>query len=207
MGRVTAQATRVFDHRTGRVTARPQIGRKQSVETGRPGLAVLSVIAFMLILVFPSMTLAVEEKDIVLSESGIHYPGGFDVNTVGDVQGNASGIHVSERGPVRFQVSTGRDTFTVLASPPWYWQDIGGNTIEGKRVQVRGSKTLGKDGNLYIIAQDVRIIDSGKILTFRDESGFPHWRGGQMGGRGGFGSPMRGDGAGRGAGAGGRGRR
>jgi hypothetical protein len=162
----------------------------------------------MLILVFPSMTLAANEKDIVLSESGIHYPGGFDVNTVGDVQGKASGIHVPERGPVRFQVSTGRETFTVLASPPWYWQDIGGNTVEGKRVQVRGSKTLGKDGNLYIIAQDVRIIDSGKTLTFRDEGGFPHWRGGPMGGgRGGFGSPMRGDGAGRGAGAGGRGRR
>jgi len=207
MGRVTAQATRVFVHRTGQVTARPRIGRKQSFETGRAVLAVLSVIAFILILVFPSMTIATDEKDIVLSESGIHYPGGFDVNTVGDVQGKASGIHVPERGPVRFQVSTGRDTFTVIASPPWYWQDIGGNTIEGKRVQVRGSKTLGKDGNLYIIAQDVRIIDSGKILTFRDEGGFPHWRGGPMGGRGGIGSPMRGDGAGRGAGAGGRGRR
>jgi hypothetical protein len=162
----------------------------------------------MFILVFPSVTPAANENEGVLPGSGIHYPGGFDVNTVGDVQGKVSGIHVPEKGPVQFHVLTGRETFIVLASPPWYWQDLGGNTIEGKRVKVRGSKTLGKDGNLYIIAQEVRIIDSGKTLSFRDEGGFPFWRSGSAGGgRGGFGSPMRGDGAGRGAGSGGHGRR
>jgi len=60
-----------------------------------------------------------------------------------------------------------------------------------------------------MIAQEVRILNSGKTLSFRDDDGFPAWRGGGQlgGGKGGFGSPMRGDGAGRGAGAGGRGRR
>lgn len=162
----------------------------------------------MLIIVLPSITQAANEEGLVLPESGIHYPGGFDVNTVGDVQGKVSSIHVPERGPVRFYVSTGRETFTVLASPPWYWQDMGGNMIEGKRVHIHGSKTLGKDGNLYIIAQEIRIIDSGTTLAFRDEDGLPYWRSGSVGGgRGGFGSPMRGDGAGRGAGGGGRGKR
>jgi hypothetical protein len=74
---------------------------------------------------------------------------------------------------------------------------------------VSGSKTLGKDGNLYLIAQEVRVLQSNKVLVFRGEDGSPSWRGGGLPGqgRGGFGSPMRGDGAGHGMGAGGRGRR
>lgn len=173
------------------------------------GLIALPLLTLLLALALPFIALAAEETDVVLPGSGIHYPGGFDLNTVGIVQGKASEIHVPESGPVQFRVFTGRETFTVLASPSWYWSDLKGNTIDGMVVQVRGSKSLGIDGNLYIIAQEVRVLSSGKTLSFRDDSGFPSWRGaGQPGGgRSGFGSPMRGDGAGRGSGAGGRGRR
>lgn len=146
---------------------------------------------------------------MVLPESGIHYPGGFDVNTVGVIRGKASDVTFPESGPVRFRVSAGRDVYTVLASPPWYWKDVKGDMVNGADVQVRGSKTLGKDGSLYLIAQEVRIPASNKVFVFRGEDGVPSWRGGALpgSGRGGFGSPMRGDGAGQGMGAGGRGRR
>jgi hypothetical protein len=208
MGRVTVQATRVFVPWTARVTARPRTGNKQA-GSGRTVLAVLPFLALLLIFATPLHAMAANEKDLVLPGSGIYYPGGFDMNTVGIVQGKVYGIHVPESGPVQFLVATGRETFTVLAAPFWFWSDLKGNAIEGMDVQVRGSKSLGRDGKLYMIAQEVRILSSGKTLSFRDDDGFPSWHGGEQpgGGKGGFGSPMRGDGAGRGAGAGGRGRR
>ncbi len=186
----------------------PKTSNKRS-RSGRAVLAVLPLLALLFTVVLPLNAMAADEKDIILSGSGIHYPGGFDLNTVGTVQGRAYGIYVPGSGPVQFQVSTGRETFTVLASPPWYWSDLKGDTIDGTEVQVRGSKSLGRDGQLYMIAQEVRVLSTGKTLSLRDDDGFPFWRGGRQpgGGKGGFGSPMRGDGAGRGAGAGGRGRR
>jgi len=160
-------------------------------------------------LLFLVGTAAADERGLVLPESGIHYPGGFDINTVGVIRGKASDIQIPESGPVRFRVASERDTYTVLASPPWYWNDLKGNQVDGMTVQVRGSKTLGKDGNLYLIAQEVLILPSNRVIVFRGEDGSPSWRGGGFSGerKGGFGSPMHGEGAGRGMGAGGRGRR
>jgi hypothetical protein len=173
------------------------------------GAAKAALPLLALFLVFAPAAFAAGERDTVLPESGIHYPGGFDVNTVGVIRGKASDVTVPESGPVRFRVDSGREVFTVLASPAWYWNDVKGSMVNGTDVQVRGSKTLGKDGNLYVVAQEVRIFPSNKVLVFRGEDGSPSWRGGGLPGegRGGFGSPMRGDGAGQGMGAGGRGRR
>jgi len=42
-----------------------------------------------------------QEKDTILSDSGIVYPGGYDLNTVGNIQGKVSGVVISESGPVR----------------------------------------------------------------------------------------------------------
>ncbi|OPY86248.1 MAG: hypothetical protein A4E72_01719 [Syntrophus sp. PtaU1.Bin208] len=167
--------------------------------------AVLLMLAFLFFIVSAVMA----DSGAVLPESGILYPDGFDVNTVGVIQGKASHIRVPKSGPVQFYVVTEREIFTVLASPSWYWNDLKGNSMEGMDVRVRGSKTLGRDGNLYLIAQEIRIIPLDKILIFRDADGSPFWRGSGLPGEGrrGFGSPLRGDGSGRGIGSGGRGRR
>jgi hypothetical protein len=149
-----------------------------------------------------------QEKDTTLEGSGIHYPGGFDPNTVGEVQGRAYGYAQPGSGPVRFRLDTGKETYTVLASPRWYWSDLGATISDGTEVWVRGSKSLGMDGNLYIVAQEVRLRPSGKLLVFRDENGYPLWKGPKMGpggSQGGFSSPQRGMGGG--AGGMGRGRR
>lgn len=184
-----------------------QTAERSAPSWGGAAKAVLPLLALFLILA--SAANAADERDVVLPESGIHYPGGFDVNTVGVIRGKASDVRIPDSGPVRFRVASGREAYTVLASPAWYWNDVKGNRIDGTDVQVRGSKTLGKDGNLYLIAQEVRLLNSNKVLVFRGEDGSPSWRGGMLpgDGRGGFGSPMRGDGAGHGMGAGGRGRR
>jgi hypothetical protein len=118
-----------------------------------------------------------EEKDGVLPESGIHYPGGFDPNTVGNVEGKVHGYFQPKRGPVRFQVVSGREAYIVLVSPAWYWKDLGAEISDGTQVRVQGSKSLGRDGKLYIIAQEIRILPSGRSMVFRGEDGFPLWKG------------------------------
>ncbi len=186
---------------------RPRTADRDSAGWGRA--AVWAVLPLLALLFALTPAIAANERDIVLPESGIHYPSGFDVNTVGVIQGTASDVLIPESGPVRFRVSAGREVFTVLASPPWYWKDLGGSMVNGADVQVRGSKTLGKDGSLYLIAQEVRILPANKVLVFRSDDGVPSWRSGGLRGaaRGGFGTSLRGGGGGHGMGGGGRGRR
>jgi len=141
-----------------------------------------------------------QEKDAILSDSGIVYPGGYDLNTVGDVQGKIAGIIIPESGPVRMTLIASQETYIVLTSPNWYWKDMKATVPDGTEVSVRGSKSVGKDGNLYIIAQEIRVIGSKQTLVFRNESGKALWSGGSQAGRtgiqgGGFGSSAGGSGS------------
>jgi len=148
------------------------------------------------------------EKEGELPESGILYPRGFDANTVGEVTGRVAGLVQPGGGPVRFQLTTEVETYTVLACPAWYWNDLAVAIPDGTEVRVKGSKTLGKDGNLYIIAEQIEVRSTGKTLVLRSDRGAPLWRGSRMGtmrGHGGAG-PSQG-GVGGGPGGRGRGRR
>jgi hypothetical protein len=150
---------------------------------------------------FQPRTSQAQEKDVVLPESGIHYPGGFDSNTVGIVQGRAYGYSQATGGPIHFRLDSGKETYRVLASPQWYWNDLGAKIPDGTEVRVRGSKSLGKDGNLYLIAQEMRLLSTGKTYAFRDDDGYPLWKGPRTGAQrstGGFGSPQKGIGGGTG---------
>ena len=151
-----------------------------------------------------------EDGDVVLQGSGVRYPGGFDPNTVGEVQGKAYGITQPQNGPVRFRLESGNDTYTVLAFSGWYWKDLNAQLPDGSNVVVRGSKTLGSDMQLYVVAQKIRLLDSGRSLVLRDGAGKPLWKGqagGASGTQGGFmgGSGSMGGGfGGMGGGMGGR---
>ncbi len=171
-------------------------------------LALMGGVFFFLIM---AGSLRAEEKDSIFGESGIHYPGGFDSNTVGEVQGKASHFTRPEKGPVYFQLTSGRENFTVLASPAWYWNDSHLKVSDGTEVVIRGSKSYGKDGRLYIIAQEIRLPATGQTVSLREPNGIPLWKGSGRssgGGSGGFGSSSGGRGGfGGGFGGGGRGRR
>jgi hypothetical protein len=176
------------------------------LKIGRTRLSV-PMLLFLLTAFLPTALEAAhaQEGDTVLEGSGINYPGGFDPNTVGEVRGKAYGLSVPERGPVRFRLETGKETYTVLASPKWFWKDLNAELPDGAEIRVRGSKTLGRDANLYIIAQKIRIGSSGRPMDLRDGGGFPLWKGPGTGGMGApGGSPMRG-GGGMGSGPGGMG--
>jgi hypothetical protein len=151
-----------------------------------------------------------EENDSVFGESGIHYPGGFDPNTAGTVQGKVSHFTRPAKGPVYFQLASGRESFTVLASPAWYWNDSQLKVSDGTEVVIWGSKSYGKDGRLYIVAQEIRLPATGQSVSFREPNGSPLWKGSgrsfgggsrgagsSSGGRGGFGGGFGGGGRGR----------
>ena len=194
--------------RIAKDTAPVRTGCLTILKIGRGRLLVLLLLFFLTAFLPPALeTAQAEERDAVLEGSGIHYPGGFDPNTVGEVRGKAYGLSVPERGPVRFRLETGKATYTVLASPKWFWKDLNAELPDGTEIRVRGSKTLGQDSNLYIIAQQIRIGSSDRPMELRNDGGVPLWKGpkaGGMGAPGGFGSPMRG-GGGMGSGPGGTG--
>jgi hypothetical protein len=186
--------------------------RRQTDKSSGRGLAgrrrramILALFALVLCLSQPFARLVAAAEDNLLQQSGIRYPEGYDVNTVGEVQGKAHSFMQPDKGPAYFTLSSRRDTYTVFLSPGWYWNDLKTTIRDGEELLVVGSKTLGKDGNLYIIAQEVRVAGSGKTLVLRGVDGSPLWRpfgAGSGGGQGGFGSP----GGGRGGSAGGAGR-
>jgi hypothetical protein len=179
--------------------------------SGAAGRALLPAAAILaLILSFPAATRAAD-SDTALAGSGIHYPGGFDPDTVGEVRGRVSGTSTPAEGPVVFRLATEKGVYNILTAPPWYWSDLRVDLPDGTEVRVRGSKTLGKDMALYVIAQEVSVLPSGKSWAFRDGNGSPLWkgRGGAAagGGMGGMSPMRRGGGFGGGSGSrGGRGR-
>lgn len=153
---------------------------------------------------------AAQDRDKFFQDIGIRYPDGFDVNTVGEIHGKVSDFFQPDQGPARFNLLTKKETYTVITAPKWYWNDLDGKVRDGDEVTVTGSKTLGKDGNLYIIAQEIKILSTEKLLVFRGRDGGPLWRGptgGSGGGSRGFGGPASGRGGfGGGVGGAGRGR-
>ena len=120
---------------------------------------------------------AAADDDTVLKPSGIRYPGGYDLNTVGQVQGTAYGYEQPKEGPVRFSLRSAKEEYRVILSPHWYWSDFNADMAEGEKVKVIGSKSLGKDSNLYIIAREIHIVATGKSLVLRNKNGRPLWRG------------------------------
>ncbi len=130
-------------------------------------------------------------QDPLLQASGIRYPEGFDVNTVGELRGAADQLAMPEEGPVRFRLLSQGDAYTVLASPRWFWGDLRVVLPEASDVIVRGSKTLGVDGKMYVIAQEIRIPATGKAFVLRDRRGGPLWTGSATSGGGASAGPRR----------------
>lgn len=135
-------------------------------------------IRMLIILFFSSagFTGTARAEEMVLPESGIRYPGGFDPNTVGEIRGKAFGFSFPERGPVSFKIASPKETYTVLASPLSTWTSDAREALkDGSEVRVLGSKTLGADGRLYLIAQEIENPQAGKRISIRSERGLPLW--------------------------------
>jgi len=118
-----------------------------------------------------------KEPEVVLPACGIRYPGGYDPNTVGVVEGRVASFSRPAQGPVSFRVESAEESFTVLAAPSWYWDEQKAALQNGDRVRVKGSKTMGADGSLYLVAQEITLPGSENPLILRDGAGKPRWSG------------------------------
>ena len=118
-----------------------------------------------------------KEPDITLPACGIRYPGGYDPNTVGVVEGRVASFVHPEQGPVSFRLEAAAETYTVFAAPAWFWEDRKIKLGNGDRVRVKGSKTMGADGNLYLVAQEITIAGAPNPVILRDIHGKPAWSG------------------------------
>ena len=116
---------------------------------------------------------AQEIRDQVLPGCGICYPGGYDANTVGDVHGVVTELQAPATGPVRFVVAGERERWIVLASPVWFWERARVRLVLGDSVAVNGSKTLGADGTLYLVAREIRTPNGAPVAIRRDRRGIP----------------------------------
>ena len=100
---------------------------------------------------------AQEQRDRLLPGCGICYPGGYDVNTVGDVRGDDPRPPGSRRRAGALRLAGERERWVVLACPVWFWDEHASCVVvPGDAVTVRGSKTLGADGSLYLVAREIR---------------------------------------------------
>ena len=124
---------------------------------------------------------AQENRDRVLPGCGICFPGGYDINTVGEVQGTVLELQTPVDGPVRLVVVGERERWVVLASPLWFWKSAGFPVAPGDTVTVPGSKTIGSDGTLYVIARELRVRGKGTSVILRDRRGTPLWNGSRHG--------------------------
>jgi hypothetical protein len=135
------------------------------------------------------------ELERVFEQSGIHFPGGFDLNTVGELNGRIAGLYrPSGNGPVIVNLETVWEKYAVVTCPPWYWDELKIKVSVGEAVQVIGSKSLGKDSNLYIIAQEIHFVGQGKTIILRSKAGTPLWDAhhGRNGSQNGSGNRVRG---------------
>lgn len=118
-----------------------------------------------------------KEPEVTLPACGIRYPGGYDPNTVGTVEGSVASLQRPEMGPVSFRLEAVGDAYTVLAAPTWYWEERKIKIENGDRVRVKGSKTMGEDGNLYLVVQQITVANANEPLILRDTQGKPVWSG------------------------------
>jgi hypothetical protein len=126
----------------------------------------------------PTVSVRAQEKEpeMTLPACGIRYPGGYDPNTVGVVEGRVASFGHPEQGPVSFRLEAAGETYIVFAAPAWFWEDRKIKIVNGDRVRVKGSKTMGADGNLYLVAQEIT-VGAVNTVTLRDIHGKPVWSG------------------------------
>ena len=145
--------------------------------------ATLCLVAIFMLSPTDAVRAQEQEPEVILPACEIRYPGGYDPNTVGVVEGRVASIGHPPQGPVPFRLEAAEEAYTVLTAPAWYWRVRELVIRDGDHVRVKGSKTMGADGNLYLVAQEITGAGAEKPVILRDALGKPAWSGYGHGGR------------------------
>jgi hypothetical protein len=108
---------------------------------------------------------------------------GYDANTELKLSGVVINISDNVRGPVIVRLKVKARIYDIHAGPRWFWDSVGSDIRVNTRVQVTGSKLIGRDGSLRIIGRNIKNLDTGRFIALRDESLTPVWRGENRRGR------------------------
>ena len=115
-------------------------------------------------------------NDAEQGTSGLDYAKGFDINTVATVNGTV--LHPpGERGQGHavMEVRTEQGQMNVIVGPWWFWEKNAIPLDAGHEITITGSKAQGKDGGLYLFAQEITNRSKGRSITVRSETGAPLW--------------------------------
>jgi len=103
---------------------------------------------------------------------------GYDENTEIRIKGVVTDVSPRMRGAIIIMFKAGKREYRVVTGPQRYLMQEGFEFKTGDPLLVTGSKFIGRDGSLYIMARQIKNTASGKTLLLRDSSCMPLWRGG-----------------------------
>lgn len=113
--------------------------------------------------------------------SGLNVAAGFDVNTITTVTGIVFTVpeRKGQEQHTMMTVTAAQGNVNVVLGPWWYWEKQAITFTKNQDIAVTGSLAQGKDGALYLFAQQLENRNSGETIILRSESGKPLWsRGG-----------------------------
>lgn len=109
--------------------------------------------------------------------SGLDVTAGFDVNTVTTAVGTVLSLpeRTDQEQHTVMTVATPQGVVTVVLGPWWYWEKQAITVAKNQDVTVTGSVAQGKDGVLYLFAQQLENRSTSETVTLRSETGKPLW--------------------------------
>ena len=107
---------------------------------------------------------------------------GYDENTELRLVGRVVSVSDAIRGPIIVKVKTASRVYELYTGPSWFWSSLQSGITAGTVIEVTGSKMIGPDGSVRIICRQMKNLETGKVITFRDDTLAPLWRGGRRGG-------------------------
>lgn len=115
--------------------------------------------------------------------SGLNVAAGYDVNTIKTITGTVTTLPES-KGQEQHTVMTvaaAQGAVIVVLGPWWYWEKQVITLTKTQHLTVTGSLAQGKDGALYLFAQQLENRSTGETVMLRSESGKPLWSQGGAG--------------------------
>lgn len=101
----------------------------------------------------------------------------YDVNTEVKLKGEITDFAKQNSGPNIIEFSSNNKIYQLHTGPWWYLEESGLVLKKGDRVEVTGSKTYDRNGNLILIIYDLKRLEGKKVYRFRDNNMRPLWRG------------------------------
>jgi hypothetical protein len=112
-------------------------------------------------------------------KSGLDFNQGYDMNSVTTMTGRVvSPPHAGDAGHVVIVIQSGTDMVHLVVGPTQFWKKNGIPVSFNDNITVKGARAQGDDGRLYLLAQKINNLSTGKRTSVRDDLGMPAWSAG-----------------------------